>query len=545
MLNLESEIWNLEFGTMKQKLFIILGLAVLIIILIGLNAVSYTQKEKELDSELFPNRSTYNTGATGTRAFFDLLTETGRKPVRWQDAPAELLLNNKNKPATFVIIGKTRQEISPEDATQILRWVSEGGKLVIIDREPIAELVKTTANWNVFFNTTIQQPYFTTDASDQKQMTTGIRAAKPIQPTIYTKGINGVQTSAFATSISFEHLSGEEIENKTNRRTSKATPFPTFSKATPKYSPPPKSFPTANSNSTADFDEEEFDGLGSSSGSGSGHGSDAGGGRSEINKIVNGNVKIDKVIVKNTPAPITKSDGKYETTELSAPVVHLNTDGRNILVDVPYGAGQIVFLSDPYIVANGGINIVDNAQLAINVVASGDGIIAFDEYHQGYGTNNNQLFRFFAGTPVIPIFLQLALILGLIFLSQSRRFARAVPESEPNRLSKLEYVSAMAELQQRTKGYDLAIENIYTDFRRRVSRLVGVDALKTRKQDLALLIVERLPDESANELEQLMQKCEDVMHGDKTNKKEVLRLTTRLREIEEKLGLQRRKKSKK
>lgn len=225
--------------------------------------------------------------------------------------------------------------------------------------------------------------------------------------------------------------------------------------------------------------------------------------------------------------------------------MHLNADNRNILVDVPYGAGQIVFLSDPYIVANGGINLVDNAQLAINIVASREGIIAFDEYHQGYGTDSNQLFRFFAGTPVIPIFFQLALILGLIFLSQSRRFARAVPAPEPNRLSKLEYVSAMAELQQRTKGYDLAIENIYTDFRRRVSRLVGVDSLKTRRQDLALLIVERLPDENPNELEELMLRCEDVMHGDKTNKKEVLRLTTRLREIEEKLGLQRRKRQRK
>lgn len=433
-----------------------------------------------------------------------------------------------------MIIGQTRQEISPEDATTILRWVSEGGKLVIIDREPVAELIKTTANWNILFYTNFQQPYFTTDASDQKQMTTGIRAAKPIQPSIYTKGINGVQTSVFATSISFEHLSGEEIKNKPKSGFGKPTPFPTFSNATPKYSPPPESFPTANSNSTADADDYENYGFGDGGDSGT------------IDEEPEIRVKAPtpKPVLKSapaTPAPTVK----YETTALSAPVVHLNADNRNILVDVPYGAGQIVFLSDPYIVANGGINLVDNAQLAINIVASREGIIAFDEYHQGYGTDSNQLFRFFAGTPVIPIFFQLALILGLIFLSQSRRFARAVPAPEPNRLSKLEYVSAMAELQQRTKGYDLAIENIYTDFRRRVSRLVGVDSLKTRRQDLALLIVERLPDENPNELEELMLRCEDVMHGDKTNKKEVLRLTTRLREIEEKLGLQRRKRQRK
>jgi hypothetical protein len=240
-----------------------------------------------------------------------------------------------------------------------------------------------------------------------------------------------------------------------------------------------------------------------------------------------------------------RANPQEETAARLAPVVHLQADGRNVLVDVPYGAGQIVFLSDPFVVANGGINLVDNAQLGINVVASREGIIAFDEYHQGYGTNKNRFFEFFAGTPVISIFVQIALLVGLIFYSQSRRFARPVPEAEPDRLSKLEYVAAMAELQQRTKGFDLAIENIYTDFRRRVARLVGVDAQKTRKQDFALLIVERLPNENPKDLEALMQRCEDVMHGDATNKREVLNLTTRLRELEGKLGLQRRKRDRK
>ncbi len=517
---------------MKQKLFIILGLAILIIILIGLNAVSYTQKEAELESEARPNRSTYNTGATGTRAFFDLLSETGRKTVRWQDTTAELLTNGKNKPSTFVIIGQTRAEITEEEATQILQWVADGGKLVIIDREPPEELRKTTANWNLYLHTAFRRPYFTTDASDQKQMTTGINAARAVQPTVYTKGVNGVQTSVFATSIDFSRLSEEQIQNNSKQPSSKPLPAPTFSTATPKFEPPPKAFPTANSNSTAT--------PGGSSAGSSGH--SAGNGQPS-NKTAN--VKTDKFIVKNTPAPKDDWDEKFETVALSAPVVHLTADNRNILVDVPYGSGQIVFLSDPYVVANGGINLVDNAQLAINIVASGGGIIAFDEYHQGYGANTNRFFQFFAGTPIVPIFLQVALLVALVFFSQSRRFARAVPEPEPNRLSKLEYVSAMAQLQQRTKGYDLAIENIYTDFRRRVSRLVGVDALKTRRQDLAFLIVERLTDENAGEIEQLMQRCEDVMHGDKTNKKEVLRLTTRLREIESKLGLQRRKRQRK
>ena len=501
---------------MKQKLFIFLGLAILIVVLVGLNAVSYTQKETEQETEMQPNRSTYNAGATGTRALFDLLNETGRKSLRWQQTPDELLKDGVNQPSTFVIIGRTRKEIGEEDAKQILQWVSRGGKLVIIDRDPPKFLVKTTANWNIFFKKVNKQPFYDIDPSDQKQMTANAKAAKPIQPTIYTAAINAVQTSLLATSIGFEHLSDEEIENKAQAKSGFPTPFPTFSKNKDRKNNTSNEFPTAN-NSTPNKN---------------GSGSDS---------------NDEPIVTVKKATPPAKSASKNSSDEklgASAPVIHLSTEDRNVLVDAPYGAGQIVFLSDPYIIANGGIDLIDNAQLAINVIASRDGIIAFDEYHQGYGTNDNRFLQFFAGTPVVPIFLQITLLIGLIFFSQSRRFARAVPEPEPNRLSKLEYVSAMAELQQRTKGYDLAIENIYTDFRRRVSRLVGVDALKTRRQDLAMLIVERLPDENAAELEELMQRCEDVMHGDKTNKKKVLRLTTRLRELEAKLGLQRRKKSK-
>lgn len=128
--------------------------------------------------------------------------------------------------------------------------------------------------------------------------------------------------------------------------------------------------------------------------------------------------------------------------------------------------------------------------------------------------------------------------------AQSRRFARPLPEREPNRLSKLEYVSAMAELQQRTKAFDLAIENIYTDFRRRAAKHLGADNFAISSGALAKLIAARTG-ESATDIENLLFKCEEIVRGEPTGKKEVLRLTVRLREIEEKLGLQRQRRQNK
>lgn len=508
-----------------------LGIGLLAVLLVGLNAVSLSQKEKQPDSEMIPNRSTYNVGATGTRAFFDLLAETGRQPMRWTEPPSALLADGGTKPSTFVIVGQTRMEISEEETAQILKWVSTGGRLVVIDRAPPEALVETTANWTVAYKATLNQPFFDTDPSDQQQMTLGMKAARAVQPSVYTKNVNGVQPSVFATSIDLEYLGagdGAATVRTGAARPALPSPLPTLAADQDEYDePPPSDFATPAPPLRAE-----------NSGNGGGLAAEETADEPEI--------VVRRTPVREAPpaAAAPPTAVPVETAALDAPVVHLAADNRNLLVDVPYGSGRIVFLTDPYIVANGGISLVDNSTLAVNLVSAAGGVIAFDEYHHGYGANQNRLLQYFAGTPVIPVILQIVALVGLILFSQSRRFARPLPETEPDRLSKLEYVAAMAELQQRTKAFDLAIENIYADFRRRVARLVGVDNFTTRREELARLVAERLPGERAEEIERTMRRCEDVMHGDRSNQKEVLQLAARLREIEEKLGLQRRKKGK-
>jgi hypothetical protein len=51
-------------------------------------------------------------------------------------------------------------------------------------------------------------------------------------------------------------------------------------------------------------------------------------------------------------------------------------------VDFSYGLGKITLLGDPYVVANNGIRLNDNLQLARNLVTNVDGLIAFDEFHR-------------------------------------------------------------------------------------------------------------------------------------------------------------------
>jgi hypothetical protein len=494
---------------MRQKFFIFSGLIILVVVLVGLNVASYVQKEKVPDNEAAPNRSTYNTGATGTRAFFDLLNETGRKSVRWQEPPRALLTAGKDAPQTFVVVGHLQRAFGDDEVEHLLRWVYQGGKLVLIDREPRAHLLSTTADWSIKA-VPVEFIPFGIDPSNQSQMTDKVTAAKPVLPSLYTRNVNAVQPSRFASSVNLEFFDAKKGGN------SKApTPNPVFGDDDDEdeYDEPPPTPAKAPARESA--------------------------GESRAAKPTPTRFKIGET----KDYAVIRDSTKSKTEVQSAPVVHLANEDKILLVDFPYGSGKIVFLTDPYLISNAGIRLVDNAQLAINAVAAPGGTIAFDEFHQGYGADRNRLLAYFAGTPT-AIFVQIILLIGVVLFTQSRRFARPLPAREPNRLSKLEYVSAMAELQQRTRAYDLAMENIYSEFRRAMSRFVGVDNFQTPRHNLARLITEKT-NLDAGELENLMFKCEEIIHGEPTSKKEVLHLTSRLREIEEKLGLKRQRTTRK
>ena len=348
---------------MKQKLFIFFGVIIVLLLLIGLNAASFSQKEKEADNEIFPNRSTYNTGATGTRAFYDLLSETGRKVTRWQEPPSKLSAYNQNTPSVFVIIGQTRREIDDADAQQILDWTASGGTLVLIDREPAKDLITTTANWKLSLVYPSESLSYEIDPANPNQMTDKTPAAKSAQPSIFTSKINAVQPSRFAATVNFERYADAKANiaefNAHPELIEKDTGF------------------TVNPNSNSE----------------------------NKNGQNNGVYRLTQPVPPPPPPKVStetqagESEDKESPASLSqiAPVVHLSNGEKNILVDVPFGSGRIIFLTDPFIVSNGGINLVDNAQIGINTVASKGGIIAFDEYHQGFGVNDNRLVSVFYG----------------------------------------------------------------------------------------------------------------------------------------------------
>jgi hypothetical protein len=94
----------------------------------------------------------------------------------------------------------------------------------------------------------------------------------------------------------------------------------------------------------------------------------------------------------------------------------------------------------------------------------------------------------------------------------------------------------MAELQQRTKAHDLALENIYGRVRRVLVRHAGVNQNSSRAEIAARVAARSKLNQK--QLESLMRSCEDTINGAPTNGKEALQLVKRLRQVEAALGLQ-------
>src|SRR4030095_7573162 len=116
-------------------------------ILIAINSAAYVTEEKKQDTELMPDRSTYNAGATGTRALHDFLNESGYQVMRWREPPVKLLSTSGEQVRPVVIVGRPRVSIESEEAQTLLLWVERGGRLVIIDRRPDDKLLPLSGEW--------------------------------------------------------------------------------------------------------------------------------------------------------------------------------------------------------------------------------------------------------------------------------------------------------------------------------------------------------------------------------------------------------------
>ena len=371
--------------------------------LVALNLAFFADTRATEEDELTGDRSSYRSTPYGTLAFYTLLEESRYNVTRFEKPFTEL---KDHEPATLLVIAPPDVHTPDEvEFTALTKWVEAGGLLIIIDRE-------------------IRVPVG--DASINTELAHSKTTVHPLQPTPFTRGVQRVELSDYATRV--------------------------------------------------------------------------------------------------------KVDSRSAT-------YHVGDDQAAVLADAQVGKGRVVLLTDQYVVANNGISQADNLTLALNLLTERPaGKVAFDEYHHGYGASSTGggLLSYFRGTPVPWMMAQAGLIAALVVYSYGRRFGRPIPLRQERRTTNLEFVSSMANITRLAHASDLAMENIYSEFRKRLCRFSGVPA-KIDNGKLAAAAARRARlDERA--LAGLLSRCEAIAQGVKVSEPEVLKLVTRIREIEGKLG---------
>jgi hypothetical protein len=521
---------------MRGRFSIIVFIGVTLLLLVVLNAASYVRVEHEAELEFAPDRSTLNGNASGTRALYEFLSESGQRVTRWRETPAVLARAPRSaRPATFVVVGALRVEFKEDEVKSLMEWVEAGGRLVVIDRMPPASLVEND-EWRIAAHFVVP-PDFTVRADDTESLTRAAPPLVPTQPTLLTRDVERLSPSRFASRLLVER---REREEKANEDLTGATPDAT-------NAPVIVSQPRASRNENVDDEATPED--------------------VEATPENDANANDDTWMTEDeqpppTPQPLPSGvtggigpsgDARVTVEEsgeddeaatedeppVNAPVFHVTDEHGALLVDFARGRGRIIVLSDPFIVANRGISRADNLQLAVNIIkGAGDGLIAFDEYHQGRGATRNQIAAYFAGTPILAMCAQLFLLAAAVVWTRGRRFARPLPAPRVDRRSKLEFVASMAELQQRARAFDLAIENVYGRTRRALARYAGSDVSAPRTT-IAAGVAAR-SGRNKDEIESLMRECEDAINGSHVTARRSLALVARLRELERALGIRMR-----
>lgn len=454
---------------MRRYFGIIISIVLALAVIVGLSAVGNLEFDRKYESELEPVRSSYNPGPTGTRAFYQLLEESGASVARWRDGYASLAGKAGN--GMLVIVGPFQREnwVASDEAIALQKWIADGGNALIISRFPRAEfgdpmlqaqIIAKEPNWSA-------PPELLVDPQGDELIS---------QPTELTKDVRGLALSVLAARMRFEPPEISEDEEETPTPTPTPTPVPT-----PTETPVPASTPTSTEDAESQSEEAE---------------------------------------------PF-----------LYAPVIHLGDKDGAVLADFQFGKGRVVFLSDPFVVANNGIARGANLTLTMNLVRTlsagengGQRKIFFDEFHHGYRVQSNLLVSYVRGTPMPWLLLQGMLLGLLIVYSFGKRFARPLPLPTVDRHSPLEFVGSMANLQQTARARDLALENIYPRFKAQLCRRLGLSSRARTDEIIASLRRQRLLI-SEIELRQTLSDAEVTLAGEKIDDAQLVTLVARMRRI--------------
>lgn len=167
---------------MRRNTRAILLLAVLFLLLVGLNFFFFVDNRDSQENELTGNRSSYRSTPYGTLAFYTLLEESGY-PVTRLETPFTTLKERDDISTLVIIAPPPTAPFTAEEFESLGEWVEAGNLLIVIDRE-------------------IEVAVGSVDISTHPGNTQS--SVHTFQPTIYTRGVKEPKFSGHANRVTVD-----------------------------------------------------------------------------------------------------------------------------------------------------------------------------------------------------------------------------------------------------------------------------------------------------------------------------------------------------
>ncbi|HEY9648531.1 MAG TPA: DUF4350 domain-containing protein [Chroococcidiopsis sp.] len=192
-----------------------------------------------------------------------------------------------------------------------------------------------------------------------------------------------------------------------------------------------------------------------------------------------------------TPAPFSRTINSEAGPLLLETGRRLNNDinGKLVLSD-SYGAialketvdkGEIIYIISPYIASNAYQDTPGNFKFLATLMAQSGYTPWVDEYLHGYKDSDviteeagGSWVSYLAGTPVVLVVFQLAIVLLVMIFAENQRFGLPAPLTTPTPNNSKAYIEALASVLQKANSSEFILDAIGKEEQRQLQKALGL-----------------------------------------------------------------------
>jgi Domain of unknown function (DUF4350) len=176
-----------------------------------------------------------------------------------------------------------------------------------------------------------------------------------------------------------------------------------------------------------------------------------------------------------------------------------------------YGKGTVILATTPYLAANAYQDNESNFKLLADLVTKNSQKVFVDEYIHGYKDKDakkeageENLFNYFAKTPLFPAFIQLIVLLLVLIWAENRRFGKPITLEIPVIDNSQAYIQALAGVLQKAESTDFVVEMLGKEEKIQLQKALGLSQIPLDNQVL-LKIWEEQTGTKAEKLNTVLQ----------------------------------------